>query len=164
MQNSPGIPRNVHQVSADEFDRVGNQRLSVGRNHVLAVRIIHALIKRIACIVAGVVFHHRINLIAITITFNDSIIGRLEKVGKPKGYQGGHQDQDQDDAPGLTGKKRYFGWLFDSTHYSLAYDGSKGKILGVIAVINGYKTTLKLFKKKTIAVEDNINRGQQLEQ
>ena len=164
MQDSPGIACNIYNIGADELNRVGDQRLGVSRDHVLAVGIVHALVISAGGIVTGVVFHHRIYLITITIAFNDAIIGRLEKVGKPKGYQGGHQDQDQDDAPGLTGKKRYFEWLFDSTHYSLAYDGSKGKILGVIAVINGYKTTLKLFKKKTIAVEDNINRGQQLEQ
>ncbi len=135
MQDSPRIACNIHNIGADELNGVGEQRLGICRDHVLSVGIVHALVMSAGGIVAGVVFHHRINLIAITITFNDSIIGRLEKVGKPKSYQGGHQDQDQYDAPGFTGKKRYIGWLFDSTHYSLAYDGSKGKILGVIAVI-----------------------------
>ena len=136
MQNSPGIPRNVHQVSTDEFNCIGNQRLSVGRNHVLAVRIIHALIKRIACIVAGVVFHHGIHLVPVAVRFDDLTVGGLEEIGETKSQQANHQEQDKDGASGFAGKKRYFGWLLDSSHGSLAYDGSKGKILRVIAAIH----------------------------
>ena len=158
MQDSPGITCNIYYIGADELNSVRDQRLGVCRDHVLAIGIVHALVIRARGIVASVVFHHRIYFIAITIAFNDFIIGRLKKVGKPKSYQSAHQDQDQDDTPGFTGKKRYVGWLFDSTHYSLAYDGSKGKILGVNAVINSYKTTMKLFNKKTIAIEYNINQ------